>query len=40
MLLTPEPGMAPLPTTDAASAVAGPVTMEQSADADESERAA
>lgn len=32
MLLTPEPGMAPLPTTDAASAVAGPVTAEESAD--------
>jgi glycerol uptake facilitator protein len=33
MLLTPEPGLAPLPTTDAASAVAGPVTAEESADA-------
>lgn len=28
MLLTPEPGLAPVPTTDAASAVAGPVTAE------------
>jgi hypothetical protein len=35
MLLTPEPGMAPLPTTDAASAVAGPVTAEDSADAED-----
>lgn len=33
MLLTPEPGLAPLPTTDAASLVAGPVTVEDSADA-------
>jgi glycerol uptake facilitator protein len=32
MLLTPEPGLAPLPTTDAASTVAGPVTVEESAD--------
>ncbi len=42
MLLTPEPGLAPLPTTDAASRVAGPVTAEDSADAEESdeERAA
>jgi glycerol uptake facilitator protein len=35
MLLTPEPGLAPLPTTDAASAVAGPVTVEESADSGE-----
>jgi glycerol uptake facilitator protein len=32
MLLTPEPGLAPLPTTDAAATVAGPVTIEDSAD--------
>ncbi|UQX10848.1 MIP/aquaporin family protein [Candidatus Mycobacterium methanotrophicum] len=32
MLLTPEPGLAPLPTTDAASGVAGPVTAEESAE--------
>ena len=31
MLLTPEPGLAPPPTTDAASAVAGPVTVEEQA---------
>jgi glycerol uptake facilitator protein len=35
MLLTPEPGLAPVPTTDAAAGVAGPVTMEDSADAEE-----
>lgn len=35
MLLTPEPGLAPLPTTDAASGVAGPVTAEDSAESDE-----
>jgi glycerol uptake facilitator protein len=35
MLLTPEPGLAPLPTTEAASRVAGPVTVEQSAGADD-----
>jgi glycerol uptake facilitator protein len=35
MLLTPEPGLAPLPTTDAASRVAGPVTVEESTDAEE-----
>lgn len=35
MLLTPAPGMAPLPTTDAASGVAGPFTVEESADAEE-----
>jgi glycerol uptake facilitator protein len=43
MLLTPEPGLAPPPTTDAASAVAGPVTVEDSADPDDAvdeERAA
>jgi glycerol uptake facilitator protein len=34
MLLTPEPGLAPPPTTDAASAVAGPVTLEGSTDAE------
>lgn len=34
MLLTPEPGLAPLPTIDAASTVAGPVTAEDSADAE------
>jgi glycerol uptake facilitator protein len=34
MLLTPEPGLAPPPTTDASSRVAGPVTVEDSADAD------
>lgn len=42
MLLTPEPGLAPPTTTDAASAVAGPVTVEDSADPDhtvEEERA-
>jgi glycerol uptake facilitator protein len=33
MLMTPEPGLAPPPTTDAASRVAGPVTVEDSADA-------
>lgn len=32
MPLTPEPGPAPLPTTDAASTVAGPVTVEDSAE--------
>jgi len=37
MLLTPEPGLAPLPTTDAASGVAGPVTAEESADAAEND---
>ena len=35
MLLTPEPGLAPLPTTEAASRVAGPVTVEESAGADD-----
>jgi glycerol uptake facilitator protein len=35
MLRTPEPGLAPVPTTDAASGVAGPVTAEDSADAEE-----
>ncbi|OBG76167.1 aquaporin [Mycobacterium sp. E2462] len=40
LLLTPEPGLAPLPTTDAASMVAGPVTVEDSADGAEDERAA
>ena len=35
MLLTPEPGLAPPPTTDAAAGVAGPVTVEDSADANE-----
>lgn len=35
MLLTPEPGLAPPPTTDAAAAVAGPVTAEDSAGANE-----
>lgn len=35
MMLTPEPGLTPLPTTDAASRVAGPVTAEDSADAKE-----
>jgi glycerol uptake facilitator protein len=39
MLLTPEPGLAPLPTTDAASGVAGPVTVEDSADAEEDQAA-
>jgi glycerol uptake facilitator protein len=34
MLLAPEPGLAPPPTTDAASGVAGPVTVEDSADPD------
>jgi glycerol uptake facilitator protein len=34
MQLTPEPGLAPLPTTDAPSTVAGPVTVEDSADAE------
>jgi glycerol uptake facilitator protein len=34
MLLTPEPGLAPPPTTDPASGVAGPVTVEDSADPD------
>ncbi|MDM4141461.1 MULTISPECIES: hypothetical protein [Mycobacterium] len=34
MLLTPEPGLAPPPTTDAAAAVAGPVTAEDSADSE------
>jgi glycerol uptake facilitator protein len=29
MLRTPEPGLAPVPTTDAASGVAGPVTAEE-----------
>jgi glycerol uptake facilitator len=37
MLLTPEPGLAPRPTTDAAAGVAGPVIAEQSADAEELE---
>lgn len=32
MLLTPEPGLAPPPTTDAASTVAGPVTVEDAED--------
>lgn len=35
MLRTPEPGLAPLPTTNAASGVAGPVTAEESADAED-----
>ncbi|MDT5345391.1 MAG: glycerol uptake facilitator protein [Mycobacterium sp.] len=35
MLRTPEPGLAPVPTIDAASGVAGPVTAEDSADAEE-----
>lgn len=39
MLLTPEPGLAPLPTTDAAAGVAGPVTMEDSADGEEDQAA-
>jgi glycerol uptake facilitator protein len=39
MLLTPEPGLAPLPTTDAASGVAGPVAVEDSADAEEDQAA-
>jgi glycerol uptake facilitator protein len=39
MLLTPEPGLAPLPTTDAASRVAGPVTAENSADGSDDEDA-
>jgi glycerol uptake facilitator protein len=34
MMLTPEPGLAPPPTTVAASGVAGPVTVEDSADPD------
>lgn len=34
MLLTPEPGLAPLPTTHAASTVAGPVTVEDSVDSE------
>ena len=33
MLRTPEPGLAPVPTIDAAAGVAGPVTAEDSADA-------
>jgi glycerol uptake facilitator protein len=37
LLLTPEPGLAPPPTTDAASGVAGPVTVEDSADGKENE---
>jgi glycerol uptake facilitator protein len=37
MLLTPEPGLAPLPTTDAASGVAGPVIAEESAEAAEND---
>ena len=37
MMRTPEPGLAPLPTTDAASGVAGPVTAEDSADAEQLE---
>ena len=40
MLLTPEPGLAPPPTTDAAATVAGPVTAEDSADASEDEEQA
>ena len=39
MMRTPEPGLAPLPTTDAASGVAGPVTAEDSADAEEDQAA-
>jgi glycerol uptake facilitator protein len=35
MLRTPEPGLAPVPTTGAAAGVAGPVTAEDSADAEE-----
>jgi glycerol uptake facilitator protein len=39
MLLTPEPGLAPLPTTHAASGVAGPVTVEDSVDEEEDQAA-
>jgi glycerol uptake facilitator protein len=39
MMRTPEPGLAPVPTTDAASRVAGPVTAEDSADAEEDQAA-
>ena len=39
MMRTPEPGLAPVPTTDAASGVAGPVTAEDSADAEEDQAA-
>ena len=35
MLRTPEPGLAPLPTTDSAAGVAGPVTAEDTAGAEE-----
>ncbi len=35
MMRTPEPGLAPVPSTDAATGVAGPVTAEDSAEAEE-----
>jgi glycerol uptake facilitator protein len=35
MMRTPEPGLAPVPSIDAASGVAGPVTAEESAEAEE-----
>jgi glycerol uptake facilitator protein len=37
MMRTPEPGLAPVPTTDAASGVAGPVTAEDRAEAEDLE---
>ena len=39
MMRTPQPGLAPVPTTDAASRVAGPVTAEDSAEAEEDQAA-